>query len=157
MLIEIWRQLRVARDPAAALALLDLHAVRFPRGSFGPEARIARVEALMALGRNAAARSLVEGTGLDVRSDLRLRVIRAELRAQAGDTAAALDDFSIASRQAGAPTTVARALFGLAVCQAKLGHRDQAEASYRLYLRRFPNGRDAMRARAALEAARPSP
>jgi hypothetical protein len=158
LLARAWRALRVERDPAAALHLLDAHAARFPDGSLRPEARIARVETLMALGRATEARQLVEQPGRD--GDVRLRVLRGELRAEAGLTASALEDFAAALRQKGPGAALARALYGQAVCLARLGRSAEARDAYRQYLARFPAGRDAARARAALaggEAVPPPP
>jgi hypothetical protein len=47
-------------DAARALALLDEHAQRYPKGALGEERDAARVAALCALGRNAEARTLAD-------------------------------------------------------------------------------------------------
>ena len=57
-LVDGARAAVAAKAPRRALEILDAYHVRFPRGSFGPEATAMKVEALMQLGRTDAARAL---------------------------------------------------------------------------------------------------
>jgi hypothetical protein len=59
LLAVAFRHLRVDRDGATALARLEEHARRFPDGHLQPEAGLARVEALLLLGRRAEAVALL--------------------------------------------------------------------------------------------------
>ena len=59
LLARALQQLRAARDPAAALAALDEHALRFPLSELQQEADLARAEALLQLGRRSEALQLL--------------------------------------------------------------------------------------------------
>src|SRR5207248_3097537 len=79
------RALRQDHDAAAALAILDEHRARFPQGTLRPEAELARIDALLSLGRRAEALGLLDralSPGLGRTREL--HVLRGELRAEAG-------------------------------------------------------------------------
>jgi hypothetical protein len=59
-LVEEARRAVRARDAGRALAAIDAHARRFPRGKLGLEVTVLRIEALLAQGNRAAARSVGE-------------------------------------------------------------------------------------------------
>jgi TolA-binding protein len=76
-------------------------------------------------------------------------VVRGELTA-AQDCRAALQDFAAVSDKV-PPEVAERALYGKGACQAQLGDRADAAASFRAYLQRFPGGRFAAEARRQIE------
>jgi hypothetical protein len=151
------RRLRVDGDAAGALAVLDEGAARWTTGSFAPEAAALRVEALLALGRESAALAALEALPLSAlpRGD-EWRVVRGELRAQAGRWAGAAADFgaaigtlaALATDDRGADGAVERssrllerALWGRAVTLARAGDEAAGRAEAAAYLRWFPHGR----------------
>jgi Flp pilus assembly protein TadD len=120
----------------------------FPAGPLELEARVARVDALLLLGRRQDARR--ELSALPIESIGRkheLRLIRAELRAD-DDCSAALSDFQVLVGQPLAAAFAERALFGRGACLLKLGDRAGAERDFAQYLQRFPDGRFAAQIRA---------
>ncbi|HEY8923174.1 MAG TPA: tetratricopeptide repeat protein [Polyangia bacterium] len=146
--------LRRQDDPDRALAILDRHDLRFPRGDLADEAAVARVEALMKLKRSHDALALLEARGPIRRgsSQRKLLLTRAELRAASGQCGAALDDLGALLQ--GAPPVdgvTERALWGRAACRASRAEADLARADLQTYLRLFPTGQFARAARAALD------
>ena len=146
--------LRRDEDATRALAILDRHDLRFPRGDLADEAALARVEALVKVKRSDEALALLEARGPARRGDSqrKLSLTRAELRAAAGRCHAALDELDALLR--GAPPADAvteRALWGRAACRASGAAFDSARADLETYLRLFPAGQFARGARAALE------
>lgn len=141
-------RLRVQHDAAGALAALDEYARAFPDGVLGHEAAMARADALLGLGRDAQALSVLDGLALGAGAREReLRLIRAELRART-DCGPAIADFD-AVLAAGSPAAlIERALYGRAVCRARGGD----SAPLHEYLRRYPHGRFAAEARRRLGA-----
>jgi tetratricopeptide (TPR) repeat protein len=93
-------RLREARDPAGALALCDRFAERFPNGVVAPEIGRVRVDALLALGKRKRALEALERLALDgLPRGAELRVLRGELRLEAGRAKEALEDFEAALPQ----------------------------------------------------------
>jgi hypothetical protein len=134
--------LRVQRRPSDALSAVTEHRRRFPSGALATDAQMLRVEALIALGRRQEAlvalddqRLAGEGPGGT------LQVTRAELLADrnCSQAIAAFDDLLASATSS--PSTIERALRGRAICHARLGDREAAQADWRAYLRRFPDGR----------------
>jgi hypothetical protein len=72
---------------------------------------------------------------------LDLRLIRAELRAEAFRCRDALDDFDRVVHQAVADGALERGLYGRAICLGKLGQNDRAREDLVSYRARFPRGR----------------
>jgi hypothetical protein len=93
-------RLRQAHDPAGALALCDRFAERFPHGVVAPEIGRVRVDALLALGKRKKALEVLERLAIDgLPRGGELRVLRGELRLEAGRTKEALQDFETALPQ----------------------------------------------------------
>jgi TolA-binding protein len=136
-------------DAAAALQALDDYDAHFAAGTLAPEARRARVEALLLRGDRAAALALLDGGSFGEHLPAALSVVRGELRAAAGRCGEALGDFSAASQSAD-PSIEERALYGAAVCHARVGLADESKAELEQYLKQFPTGKLADAARSAL-------
>jgi len=147
-------KLRREHDAQGALAVLDESRALFAQGTLALEAQMARVDALLALGRRSEALSILEQLPLArIGRGGELRLIRAELRANA-DCARALTDFDALVTQALAAPLMERVLYGRAACELQVGDRAHAEQDLNQYLTRFPQGRFAARVQAQL--ARPS-
>jgi hypothetical protein len=143
--------LRRDRDPAKALALLELYFSRFPSGVLALEARVARIDATLALGRRDEALSLLERLPLErVGRGVELRLVRAELRGQA-DCRSALTDFDAVLLHSPGSSLEERALHGRSTCRGSLGDLAGARADAERYLAAYPSGRfaDALRRRVA--------
>jgi hypothetical protein len=145
ILSEAIRQLRVQRNPQAALALLEGGGPLLMTGAFGPEVAALHIEVLLALGRT--------GTALDDLERLPIAtlpratewlVVRAELRGRAGRWDAAEDDFAsaLATRYGSLkPELEERALWGRAVARLHRGNAAGARSDAEDYRHRFPHGR----------------
>jgi hypothetical protein len=141
--------LRRDRDAAGALAALDEYRARWPKGALRPEAEVARVDALLSLGRRGEALAALEAVNVGGLPRAReLGVVRGELRAEAGRCKEAVRDFDAAAKSGDALGE--RALWGRAACRARLGDREGARADLEGYLSRFPSGKFAAEARRAL-------
>ncbi len=154
LLATALRSLRQEANAGAALAALDAYAERYPHGVLALEARVARVDALLLLGRRAEALSLLLAPGGPSGGGLRgaeLELVASELLAEAGRFAEALPRFERVLSQARSDGLLERARFGTAVCLGALGRMDESRAALEAYLALHPLGRNAQRARAALE------
>jgi tetratricopeptide (TPR) repeat protein len=145
-------KLRRDGEPDQALAILDRHRAEFGAGALTQEVNATRIEALLRLGRNGQALALLDAQTLSARGVAgEMLVARAELRADQGRYSAALRDFDQLLSGRDQPDSVAeRARYGRATCRAKSGDWDAARADFQQYLREFPQGRFAERARTAL-------
>ena len=145
-------RLRQLRDGAGALAVLDEHRRLFPAGAYAREAALARVDALLVLGRTGEALATLETLNLQAGGrEGELRLIRGELRART-NCPRALEDF-IALQDAVLPEALTeRVLYGRVVCEARLGQRERLERAARAYLLAFPSGRFAAEVRRRREA-----
>jgi hypothetical protein len=131
-----------------ALAALEQHLREFAGGSLELEARVARVDALLVLGRRQDARRELSALPIEnVGRKNELRLIRAELRADE-DCRLALHDFQVLVDQPLPGAWAERALFGRGACLLKLGDVAGAERDFARYLERFPSGRFAEQIRA---------
>ena len=142
--------LRGKHDAPAALAALNDYIARFPRGVLAPEARVARIDALLLLGRADDALRALEAMPLDAhRRSTELQLIRAELRART-DCGRAEADFTAVLARVRTATLEERALYGRAACRSSAKHAAAAD-DLRRYVDRFPNGPHADWARRWLE------
>jgi hypothetical protein len=154
---EALRLLRRDHAPARALEQLDAYLARFPAGQLRLEARLARLDALLALGRRPAALAALEELPRDqVSRRPELLLLRGELLAGATRCGRAIADFTaLLEGAAGGPTRSLdqqeRALYGRASCRATLGQTGAARADLEAYLRRFPEGTFAAAVRRALD------
>jgi hypothetical protein len=140
-------ELRHQHDGAAALATLNEYLQHFPDGTLLAEARRARVDALLLLGRSDEAQGALDRLELEpIGRGQELLLIRGELRARR-DCADAIADFDVVVGHAAPPRLAERALFGRAVCRQHEGQRGAARADALAYLERFPAGRFAESAR----------
>jgi Flp pilus assembly protein TadD len=138
-LAEAFRLLRREHDAGGALARLDDYQRRHPGGSLAREAVLARVEALLSMGRDGAALAALEGLTLDGSEvDRPVALARAELRAAADRCGDAVADFARAA--AGNDAVAARALYGRGICHLRTGDRRAARAAFESYRRLFPIG-----------------
>jgi hypothetical protein len=141
--------LKLLRSGNAALGLqaLDRHVVEFQGGTLDLEAQVARVDALLLLGRRQDARRALNTLPLErVGRRQELRLIRAELTAD-HDCRRALDDFRTLSEQPLPTAWAERVLYGRGACLRKLGDEAGAARDFDLYLERFPSGRFAAQLR----------
>jgi hypothetical protein len=135
-------------NAAHALQAIERHLRVFPRGALELEARVARVDALLVLGRRLEARRELSALPIEnVGRKSELRLIRAELRAD-DDCRGALSDFQVLVDQSLPSAWAERALFGRGACLLKLGDKAGAERDFASYLQRFPSGRFAQQIRA---------
>jgi len=138
-------KLRREHDAQGALSILDESQPLFARGTLALEAQVARVDALLALGRRAEALTVLEHLPLaQIGRGGELTLLRAELRA-AADCGRALSDFDALVNRALAAPLLERVLYGRAACELQVGDRAHAEQDLQRYLDRFPQGRFATR------------
>ena len=135
------RVLRTDRSALDALTKLDEYRRRFPHGVLLREAMLARVEALLTLGRNDAALDVLDSLFLgSTGPDRKLTLARARLRADKGRCSQALTDLDQLLVSPSDDDVAETALFGRARCHLRTGDVDRARADLREYLRRFPDG-----------------
>lgn len=143
-------RLRQGRDSEGALAELERYAQRFPAGILQHEALAVRVDALLLAGRAAEAQAILARLTLSSTArDRELRLIRAEL-ATGSDCATALGDYQLVWSAHPEGTWGERALWGQAVCAARLGDEARARVHLTRYLAQFPDGPHAEEARVRL-------
>ncbi|HEY3254378.1 MAG TPA: hypothetical protein VGJ91_10530, partial [Polyangiaceae bacterium] len=110
-------KLRREHDARGALAVLDESRALFARGALALEAQVARVDALLALGRRAEALAILEQLPLaQIGRGGELQLMRAELRA-ANDCGYALADFDLLVTRSLAAPLLERVLYGRAACE----------------------------------------
>jgi hypothetical protein len=132
----------------SALTRLDQHLRDFPGGALELEARVARVDALLVLGRRQEAKRELSAMPIEnVGRNRELRLIRAELRAD-DDCRAALADFQFLVDQDLPDAWRERALFGRGACLLRVGDNSGAERDFTRYLELYPTGRFAEQIRA---------
>ena len=125
------------------------------RRPLAPEARVARVDALLTLDRADDALRALEQLPLDAhRRSTELQLIRGELRART-DCDRGEADFTAVLARVRTAALEERALYGRAACRAKRGNVNGAADDLRRYVERFPHGAHADWARRWLENARP--
>ncbi|HKY39909.1 MAG TPA: tetratricopeptide repeat protein [Polyangiaceae bacterium] len=131
-----------------ALSRLDQHLRDFPHGTLELEARVARVDALLVLGRRHEAKHELSAMPIEnVGRNRELRLIRAELHAD-DDCREALADFQFLVEQGLPDAWRERALFGRGACLLRLGDGAGAERDFARYLELYPVGRFAEQIRA---------
>ena len=120
ILARAFHALRTEHDAAAALRDLDEHARRFPGGALDTEARLARVEALIALGRSSEALALLERwPGNGAAPTRAVRLARGELLADDGRCLEAARDFDAVVVRSDADAVGERALYRRAACDLR--------------------------------------
>lgn len=135
--------------PKEALVTFDRYRRAYPRGTMIQEVEISTIEielqrrdfdsALASMNRFLSRYPSSERVG-------EVRLLRGNVERERGDCAAALDDYELA--RAGAQE--GDALYYTGWCQQKLGQTERARETWREYLARFPSGRHAADAKAAL-------
>jgi hypothetical protein len=132
LLGDVIRLLRADAQPQAALALLDRQASRLDRSPYRHEALLVRVEALLALKRDADLLRLLDATLLDdVAASRTLLTTRGRLRAAAQRCAEAVADFDRVLSEPGRKNK--QALLGRAACREALGDAAGAKADRERY------------------------
>jgi hypothetical protein len=150
LLARALAKLRREKDASGALTLLEQHTREFPNGALRLEADVARLDALLALGRDTEALGLLERLPIDrLGRGAELRVLRGELRARR-DPNKALLDFDRAFAMELAPEIEERARFGRAASRLRVGDETGGRADLAAYLERYPAGRFAEEARRRL-------
>lgn len=153
-LAEIVRTLRERKDPASALAQLEVHRRAFPAGALGPEADVVELDARVAHGDRAAALALLgrldpeHDRGLPRRGEL--LALWADLLAEDARCNRASGLYAQLLAEAVSPELQERALWGKAHCLGRDGDLSGVRAALEEYLRRFPEGRFAEDARRQL-------
>jgi hypothetical protein len=121
------RALRQKKDARAGLAALDAYDARFPSGALKNEARLVRVEALMAAGDRTGALRVLENltfTGAPRRREMSL--LRGELRAEADRCPAALADLGAVLSAVPHDPLDERSLAAIVSCANRLGDSERA-------------------------------
>lgn len=135
------RTLRIDGLPSEALAKLDEHRRRFPNGVLAREAALARVEALLKLGRRRAALDVLDGIGLTAHgADRSALLARGELRADGERCSEARRDFDQLLDATGTDGAAERALYARARCSVRAQDWVRARADLQLLRQRFPDG-----------------
>jgi len=157
LVAQAFQALRTDKDAEAALRVLDEWARRFPNGSLADEARVARVEALLVLGRTADALPLL----LEMRDSSGLtrdiQTVRAELLSERDRCAEAMPDFDDLLKAGLHDAADERALYGRAACDLRAGRTALGRQGLGLYLRAYPDGRFASAVRRAADDLGPLP
>jgi Flp pilus assembly protein TadD len=123
---------RINRQPALAVALLDREAARLDNSPYRHEALLVRVESLLALKRDADLLRLLDRTSLDdVAASRTLLSTRGRLRAAARRCAEAVADFDRVLAEPGRKDK--QALLGRARCRETLGDFQGAQADRERY------------------------
>jgi hypothetical protein len=126
LLAHAIRLLRAEGRPQAALAWLDVHTARLGQSPYRHEALLIRVEALLALKRDAELLRLLDGEALaDVAASRTLLTTRGRLRAVAKRCPEAMADFDLVLGESGGKDR--QALLGRAFCRAAMGNRQGAK------------------------------
>jgi TolA-binding protein len=158
LLAQAFQALRVDKDSEAALRALDAWARRFPNGALADEARVARVEALLALGRAPDALALLlemRDGGAGLTRDI--QIVRAELLSEQDRCAEAVSDFDELLKGGLHDAADERALYGRAACDLRAGRTALARQGLTRYLRAYPDGRFAAAVRRAADDLGPLP
>lgn len=154
MLHDALEQLNVRGDATSALAQLDGYRNSYPNGVLAREAEVARVDALLRLGRDSEALGLLDGAadrGFEgYARPGQLRVLRGELLARLGRCGEAIPIFTSALADPQVGQSAERALYGRANCRATLGESTASRADLSRYLELYPQGHFAGEARRAL-------
>lgn len=140
---------RVRSAPAEALTLLDAYLARYPEGAYTNEAARVRIAVLIRLQRKPEALAALDRVASP---STELRVMRAELRADAQRYEEAIADFG-AVLFADEDHFAQRALYGRALARQKLGDRVRMTEDLSRYLLLFPRGEYAERVRIELRRA----
>ena len=147
------QQLNVDHDTEGALASLQSYRLHHPTGLFHSEAAVAEIQAYLILGREQEALRVLDGlarSSIGVPQASELRLLRAELMGRADRCKEAiplLDEY----RSPSVPSALReRALYADAFCRSQLSDLQGSRQALNEYLKEFPFGRFASKARQAL-------
>jgi TolA-binding protein len=147
-------RLMASLDPAAGVRRFESFVADHPTSAFDAEARLYLIEGRVRVAGLAAAERDVESF-LDRHRDNERRsealFLRAEIRRKVhGRCDEAARDYAAA---AASPRVAEDALYFEASCRRQLGAHEEARRGFVRYLERYPRGRHAASARAAVQAA----
>ena len=140
---------RYLRDPAGALQALLRYEQEYPQGSLAQEVELSAIE--LELDASDLTASLAQmNRFLEAHPDSErapeVHLLRGNVFRRRGDCQSALREY----RQSAGDGRDDDSLYYTAYCQQTLGQSDDAASSLRDYLDRYPHGRHAVEARAAL-------
>lgn len=141
--------LRAQQNPEQALALLEEHAKTFSPPALADEARLLRIEALIAAQHTEQALTLLQKTDAP-RTDTQ-RLVEAQLLAQLQQCGEALKKLEPLTVLTVSATVQEQALISRAACASVVGDFAGSQQALQHYLERFPSGRFAEQARQRLE------
>ncbi|MBX7117147.1 MAG: hypothetical protein K1X64_22715 [Myxococcaceae bacterium] len=144
--------LRAQHNASEALTLLDEHTKRFSSPTLADEARLLRIEALIAAEQPEQALALLrsDGPSSTPRTEM-LRLLEAELLSQLNQCGEALQTLEPLLAPTVSRTVQERALIDRAACASTIGDFQSSRHTLEQYLERFPSGSFAEEARQRLE------
>jgi hypothetical protein len=158
LLARAFQALRADKEAEAALRALDEWARRFPNGELADQARVARVEALLALGRATDALPLlveIRDRASGLTRDI--QIVRAELLSEQDRCAQAMPDFDDLLADGLHDAADERALYSRAACNLRTGRAALGRRDLGRYLKTYPDGRFAGAVRRAVDDLGPLP
>jgi Tetratricopeptide repeat len=149
-------QLNIQHDPASALSTLEIYRREYPNGLFRAEAAVAEIRANLMQGLDGEALILLDAMHArsfdGIPQAFELGLVRAELLGQAERCKEVLPLLDTYLSPSLPPEQRERALFLRASCRAQLKDFEGSRRDLDDYLREFPQGRFASKARHAMGA-----